>query len=552
MLSPGRNVGLSLLAIALLALWGCSSTATKPESQGENAPQEAKQAAPSKPAEPAVESVPAKAEKPEAPVVEVIPQAATAETPIAMEPIPAKPAAAEPEAEAKQEAATSAAPQPGSATAAPPAEKKSSAKAASSEAAEQTPKSAPASPGPNQFIVTVETKDPSHPFYGKGHAMGFVLNGVQGKELVLERGKTYRFDIRTNAKHDVYISKKAIGWGGSPLAKGVEGAYTYKGVMTFTPGKDTPDTVYYACRNHPYMGGVIHIVDPGQSASVAVRPRQAAAAGAKPAVAKPPQITQAQARQRLMFAEMMANSQGTKRVKASQNAEAKKILKEASQSLAASREKLSAGAFAEALALADTSLKLIGDATRLVPSDEVRAEQATQYKELLTEIADYEASHEKNYARLSKQGKVSKDAQYDKAEVAALKAKAKEFADKGDYAQANTELAKVQRILTVAIHKMLDSQTIVYDLNFETPADEYEYELKRFAGYEELIPVAIEAKKPAPGAIKLMESFLEKARKRRDEAKERAAQGDYGEAIAMMQQATTTVRRALRMVGVTQ
>ena len=49
-----------------------------------------------------------------------------------------------------------------------------------------------------------------------------------------------------------------------------------------------------------------------------------------------------------------------------------------------------------------------------------------------------------------------------------------------------------------------------------------------------------------------MESFLEKARSRRDEAKERAAQGAYGDAIEMMQQATTTVRRALRMVGVTQ
>ena len=67
-----------------------------------------------------------------------------------------------------------------------------------------------------------------------------------------------------------------------------------------------------------------------------------------------------------------------------------------------------------------------------------------------------------------------------------------------------------------------------------------------------MIPIAIEAKKPAPGAIKLMESFVEKARKRRDQAVEKAEAGEYGDAIAMLQQATKTIRRALRMVGVMQ
>ena len=188
----------------------------------------------------------------------------------------------------------------------------------------------------------------------------------------------------------------------------------------------------------------------------------------------------------------------------------------------------------------------------MVPSDEVKAQQISQYQELLAEIADYESSHEKNLARISKKGPPPEGSVYDKVEVANLKAQAKASADKGDYVRANADLQQVQQLLTVAIHKMLDSQTIVYDLNFETPADEYDYELKRFTGYEELIPVAIEAKKPSEGSVKLMESFLEKARSRRDEAKERAAQGAYGDAIEMMQQATTTVRRALRMVGVTQ
>lgn len=406
--------------------------------------------------------------------------------------------------------------------------------------------------GPNEFVITVGAKGSSHPAYGKGHPLGFIVNGVSGKELVLERGKSYRFEIRTDPKHDVYLSNKDIGWGSAPISKGVEGAYTYKGTMTFTPDDETPDVVYYACRNHPYMGAAIHIVNPGEKAKIPAAPSTQAPAAEMHGVGSHGEVSEAQVKQRLMFAEMMVNSQGSNRVMASGNAEAKKLLEEARQSLAASRSKLLAGSMSEALALADSALKRMGEASRLVPSEEVKAQQALQYQELLAEIADYEASHEKNLARISKKGAVPEGAVYDKGEVARLKARAIASADKGEYARANADLQQAQQILTVAIHKMLDSQTIVYDLNFETPADEYEYELKRFTGYEELIPIAIEAKKPTEGSIKLMESFLEKARSRRNEAKERAAQGAYSDAIEMMQQATTTVRRALRMVGVTQ
>jgi len=100
-----------------------------------------------------------------------------------------------------------------------------------------------------QHVITLVKKDPSHPAYGKGHAMGFSIDGVPGKSIVLERGKTYTFVIKTDPKHDVYLSSKEIGWGSAPVVEGVQGAYTYKGTMTFTPGKNTPDKVWQ--RQHP-------------------------------------------------------------------------------------------------------------------------------------------------------------------------------------------------------------------------------------------------------------------------------------------------------------
>jgi len=545
MLSLGQKAIFSLLSVVLLsALVGCGSTETKPVAVEAERPLETKQPLQQTPStsEPqaekqVAETKSASVEKAETPAVEVIPHKASAEAPIDLVPIPAAPVVVEPVKPQGDSA-------PKAAEASPAALSQPEAKPAKSvEVA--------TAPGPNEFVITVGTKGASHPAYGKGHVMGFIVNGVPGKELALERGKTYRFDIRTDPKHDVYLSSKDIGWGSAPISKGVEGAFTYKGIMTFTPGDDTPDVVYYACRNHPYMGAAIHIVNAGEKAKIPAASQQTPAPEMHGAMTHP-EVSEAQVKQRLMFAEMMATSQGSNRVMASGNAEAKKLLEEAKQSLAASRTKLLAGSLPEALALADNALKRMGEASRMVPSDEVKAQQAVQYQELLAEIADYEASHAKNLARISKTGTPPEGAVYDKAEVANLKAQAKASADKGDYVRANADLQQAQQLLTVAIHKMLDSQTIVYDLNFETPADEYEYELKRFVGYEELIPVAIEAKKPTEESIKLMESFLEKARGRRDEAKQRAAQGAYADAIEMMQQATSTVRRALRMVGVTQ
>ena len=123
---------------------------------------------------------------------------------------------------------------------------------------------AQAQPAEHDFSVVSVTKDKTHPQYGKGDSIGFVVNGVQGGALVLVRGKTYTFDVNTGVMHDFYFSTKHIGWGTGTVTKGVQGQFTYKGVVTFSPTAETPDTIYYVCRNHKYMGGEIHIVNRGE------------------------------------------------------------------------------------------------------------------------------------------------------------------------------------------------------------------------------------------------------------------------------------------------
>jgi HEPN domain-containing protein len=402
----------------------------------------------------------------------------------------------------------------------------------------------------NTLTITAGVKTPDHPFYGKGHKTGFMVDGVSGKELVLERGKTYKFIVKTNPKHDVYISTKAIGWGSTAWTDGVTGMYTYKGTITFTPDENTPDMLYYSCRNHPYMGGKINIVDPGETVEIKRVAR-------KPASAVPPgvdedKISANQVNQKLMFADMLLSSKTAKQVAKSGMLDAISLQTQGKQMLEQAKAELKAGNNTKAYADADQALEMLKKSSSMVPSESELQQLKTHYEELLTSIKNFEKSHADNVKRITKAKGEKAVVDYDKEEVESLKAEGMRLAKKGDYVKANQSLGKAQHMITVALQQMLQSQTIVYDLKFDTPKDEYEYELKRFGGYEELIPVAIEAKKPTEGAIKLMKSYLEKSRKMRDEAKKKAGAGDYPVAIRMMQDATKTVRLALRMVGVMQ
>jgi len=162
----------------------------------------------------------------------------------------------------------------------------------------------PTSTGPDHFVITVGEKDQRHPKFGEGHKMGFIINGVPGGPVVVERGKTYRFDVATDPKHDVYISTKPIGWGASPWSEGVEGAYIYEGTMLFNPPDNAPDVLYYSCRNHPNMGGEIHVINPGEKIDLAKLTQSSSSATeaqkVPPAVSKP-EVSVAMVNQKLML-----------------------------------------------------------------------------------------------------------------------------------------------------------------------------------------------------------------------------------------------------------
>ncbi len=398
------------------------------------------------------------------------------------------------------------------------------------------------------FVVTAQDKPDTHPFYGVGHKRGMDVDGVPGKELVLTRGKSYAFRVDTDIKHDFYLSTESVGWGASVLAEGVEGNFTYDGIVTIETDNKTPKEFFYACRNHKYMGGKIHIANAGEEDKVVLGKIDIS----KLPPTKPPKpVSERTVEQKISFADMfVSQSSAAKRVANSDNDKAKVAYTDAHDRLNKAKIALDASDLVLALFEVDESLRSMSTAARLVPTPEQLEEQKRLFTALLEEVKSFETSYKRNVERLEKSGRTDVRDDLSYAELESTIEAAESLYEMKEIVAANRLMKNLQKAITSALGKMLDNTTVVYDKNFETPLEEFEYELARYLSYEELVPLAIEQKRPSKRAIDLMDQFVVKGKDIYRQSIPVAKGKDYKNAILMLQGATFQLQRALRMVGV--
>lgn len=491
---------------------------------------------------------PAAASEMRAPPVSTLPQdvpdvapAPAGDAPAARE-VP--PASVEHPAEPAPPPAIEPPPVPGGETAPPPAP---------AEVAVPAREAPPASPF--VFNVVSATKDSSHPFYGVGHRQGFVVNGVQGKPLVAVRDKTYSFRVNAGIQHDFYLSTSEVGWGAAAYTDGVAGQFIYEGVVTFKPNRQTPDLLYYQCRNHRNMGGPIYVVNEGEENKPIAELRAARGGpGAGAQAAAPAQqrtVTEQQLRQKIQFADMFINqSPAAGRIRESGNAMAIELHRVANENFEGARAALSAGDQGEALRLVEDAMRLMSEASLQAPQADTGEAERARFEELYEGVQGFEASYRRNYEQMVKTKGRQNVRAVNLNQIRDIMTSARSLADDGKYNEAISMLGGAQDTLTSALTEMLADQTIVHELKFETPRDEYEYELSRYLGYEGLVPLAIQQRQPAEQTLKMMMQFVDRAKEVKALSEPEAAKGNYEEAILMLQGATSNIQRALQAVGV--
>lgn len=121
-------------------------------------------------------------------------------------------------------------------------------------------------------------------------------------------------------------------------------------------------------------------------------------------------------------------------------------------------------------------------------------------------------------------------------------------AEQDDYAGAIGLLSQAYEMVAAAVAHARDKQTLVYSLDFATPEEEYDYEVRRYSGNQMIIDLLLE-KHPGSTAA-LVKNFVAKAEEMREAAGAKATEGRFGEAVRDMEAAGKHQQRAMRLLGI--
>jgi len=195
--------------------------------------------------------------------------------------------------------------------------------------------------------------------------------------------------------------------------------------------------------------------------------------------------------------------------------------------------------------LADEALRLIEEISQLNPDlQQIRAEQIKRYDESVRSLDNAEATYRDLSSRLK-----SSEAKDMGKSISRLRKKAQILAMDGQYSEASELIKEAHEEVISALNKLLGSTALLYDLKFNSVAEEYDYELARYHSFEELAPIAYAELKPDKDTIMLSERYVQESRAMRDIAKQQAARGDHRAAINTLLGAIKQMQTALRVVG---
>lgn len=211
------------------------------------------------------------------------------------------------------------------------------------------------------------------------------------------------------------------------------------------------------------------------------------------------------------------------------------------------RDALTANRFDEATSTLDEALRSATRASarlsnkRGVLSNSV---QQSNYKNLSEQVATYRTGIED----LAKQG--DGEANSVSARINLLQVEALKMAEIGKIGDANRKLADAYKLAVESISRLRAGQTVTMSLKFDTPADEYDYERKRFQSSEILVDMMIGEGRGEGDRRNMVDGFVREGKQLLGLAADHAHGGDYKGAVAVMEKATAQLNRALQIMGV--
>ena len=244
---------------------------------------------------------------------------------------------------------------------------------------------------------------------------------------------------------------------------------------------------------------------------------------------------------------LLNESSAAKQVINGFNSEAKEKRKEAIVLYESARENLNDGNDAAAIDLLSESAKLMFQAIKLsTPTSMIeekiivdfkqRRESVIALKDAFNRISD-ENNEEESKGKVNKQ-------------LNQLVGQADRLLNNGEVPQARIEIDKAYHLVKVSIEAIRSGQTLVRSLQFESPEEEYLYEIDRNDTHSMLVGLLTDGKQQSVSTKNNIVKFVEEANILRRQAESYAEGNAFEQAIEILEQSTRQLVRAIRSAGI--
>jgi len=256
----------------------------------------------------------------------------------------------------------------------------------------------------------------------------------------------------------------------------------------------------------------------------------------------------AEIEQRINLTRSYLESKAATKIDETGNSQSRQLLQKSRELLQQAITELEQGSLEAAQEKANLSLQTFTAAGAARMKKTVSAEaQTAQIGAIRAEIDAYLDSFT---AALAEKGP-SMAGLLDRQYIVDLMAGAEQAQSVGDYAGARSALNQAKQLTVAALIKIRNNETVVYSVEFQTPADEFRYERERYREYTALGQKLLDSGELEASRLRMFEQLQNHGERLNQEALSLAGEGDFETAISRMELAVEKLVQGLRLLGVT-
>ena len=247
--------------------------------------------------------------------------------------------------------------------------------------------------------------------------------------------------------------------------------------------------------------------------------------------------------QKMKMVDLILNSPDLlQRVEASEDSVVKELIARAAQNFLQGEEYFDRGQYLEAEAVLDYVLRDLSASSQLLG---VSQQKRNRYQKFIEQLDSFALPE---WINLDEQDVALLQTRLER--VSELRNRAIRVADTESYDEAMVLLEQAYQIKTSLLGRFDHETLIVYDLNFETIQDEYQYLINRTYHYLDLVQVAMSNREVEQNTRVLTDKYLYGSMLNLQIAEDMGSQSQFSEAIPILDESINKLSAILKLLGI--